>query len=236
MKRLLLLILAAGAVVQVHAQFVFGWSGGWAPCRELNREIYVYNQVNKHGLDKEMDPVHWYQGPVIGIRSGNDDGPFFELLYNRKRAMVAAEFDSAGVAMTRQIKTLCNTYNLGMGVQGGGWRIGISFDAGRFKGFGRRGTVDGIRDLEWNRIWVLDKSRVLGISVYRLYISETIFVERSFANGIVNLRAYCQLPGTKAQLDGLDWFLFRQELNFGNFQHQSFWNFGASLTIAIGGN
>lgn len=235
MKRLILLMLAVTAMVQLHAQFVFGWSGGWAPCRELNREIYVYNQVNKHGLGKEMEPVHWYQGPVIGFRKGEEDGAFVELLYCRKRCKVASEFDSSGVAMTRQIKTLCNTYNLGFGFQGGGWRIGMSFDAGRFKGFGRRGTADGIGDTAWDRIWVVDKKRLIGISIYRLYISESIFVEKSFADGIINIRGYLQLPGTKAQLDRLDQFLFADELNFGEYQHQSFWNFGMSLTIAIGG-
>lgn len=235
MKRLIILLLAILGMEQLHAQFVFGWSGGWAPCRELNREIYVYNQVNKHGLDKEMDAVHWYQGPVIGFRAGDEDGGFVELLYTRKRSKVASEFDSSGVAMTRQIKTLCNTYNLGFGFQSSGWRIGMSFDFGRFKGFGRRATVDGIGDTPWDRIWVLDKKRLIGISIYRLYISETVFVERSLADGLINIRAYCQLPGTKAQLDGLDWFLFKDELNFGNYQEQSFWNFGASLTIAIGG-
>lgn len=235
MKRLLILILAALGFVQLPAQFVFGWSGGWAPCRELNRELYVYNQINKHGLDKEMGAVHWYQGPVIGFRSGNDDGGFVELLYSRKRCKVGSEFDSAGVAMTREIKTLCNTYNLGFGFQAGDWRVGFSFDGGRYKGFGRRSAKDAIGDTEWDRIWVQDKKRLYGISIYRLYIAETVFVERIFADGLINVRAYCQLPGTKAQFDGLDWFLFKQELNFGNYQEESFWNFGASVTFAIGG-
>ncbi len=235
MKKLLVILIALGGVVQLHAQFIFGWNAGWAPCRELNREIYVYNQINKHGLEKEMGEVHWYQGPVIGFRSGSDEGGFVELLYSRKRCKVGSEFDSAGVSMSREIKTLCNTFNLGFGYQSDGWRIGVSVDAGRFKGFGRRAPTSGIGDVEWDRIWVQDKRRLVGISIYRLYLAETIFIERSLADGILNVRAYCQLPGTNAQLDGLDEFLFKQELNFGNYQHEIFWNFGASITIAIGG-
>jgi hypothetical protein len=231
MKKFVIILLALTGVTQLHAQFVIGWSGGWAPARELNREIYVYNAVNS-ALTEKMGAVHWYQGPVIGFRSGTDDGPFVELLYQRKRVKVGSEWDSSGVTMTREMKTLCNTFNLGFGFQTGGWRIGFSFDAGRFKGFGRRGAKDGIDDTAWERIWVKDNSRILFISK-RLYIAETIFVERQF--GFLCLRAYCQLPGIRAEMDRLDEWMFGNDINFAQNQSQAFWNFGMSLTVALGG-
>src|SRR5688572_529835 len=113
MKRLFFIVLVALLPVAAQAQFVLGWSAGWSPCRELNREIYVYNAING-ALSDKMEEVHWYQGPVIGLRMG-EDGGFVELLYQRKRCKVASEWDSAGVTMTREMKTLCNTYNLGFG-------------------------------------------------------------------------------------------------------------------------
>lgn len=231
MKRLLLITCIA-VTSSAHAQFVFGWSGGYAPCRELNREIYVYNAINS-ALNKPMGEVHWYQGPVIGFRSP-DEGGFFELLYSRKRVKVTSEWDSSGVTMTRQMKVLCNTYNLGFGYQKNGWRIGVSLDGGRFKGFGRRGEKDGIGDRDWQRIWVVDKTRLYLFAIYRLYLAETIFVEKQ--QGIFNVRLYAQLPGKSSNLDKLDEWLFGSDINFAMDQEQSFVNLGMSLTIAIGGN
>lgn len=233
MKRLLICILALTGSAQLHAQFIFGWSAGWSPCRELNREIYVYNAINGALTDK-MEEVHWYQGPVIGFRSGKGEGGFVELLYQRKRCKVGSEWDSAGVAMTREMKTLCNTYNFGFGYQGNGWRIGMSLDGGRFKGFGRRGAQDGIGDVAWERIWVVDNKRLYLFSIYRLYLSETIFVEKEM--GVLNARFFWQLPGTKANLDELDEWMFGSDINYGNDQEQSFWNFGMAITIALGGS
>lgn len=223
---LVLLLLSVAA----RAQFIIGWSGGYALCRELNREIYVYDQING-ALTKEMKPVHWYQGLVIGFQSPGD-GPFGELTYNRKRAMVSSEWDSSGVEMTRQLKVLCNTFNLGFGYRNSGWTIGISCDLGRFKGKGRRGVKSSIGDQEFERLWVLDRTRLLGIAVYRLFAQETIFVERNF--GFINFRLYAQLPGMSSQLDGLDTWMFGQDLNFGMHQHERFFNLGAQVTFSIG--
>lgn len=231
MKRILLMITLVLAAAYGKAQFVFGWSGGYAPNHELNRMIYVYNEINKHNLTKEMGPLHWYQGPLIGVRTA-DEGAFMELLYSRKRTKVESEWDSSGVTMTREIKALCNTFNFGFGFQSDGWRIGASLDLGRFKGFGRRGAEDGIGDQKWKRIWEVDKTRLWLISV-RLTCSETVYVEREIG-GFVNVRLFAQLPGIGTDLDMLDDWLFGSDLNFGMNQEQNILNFGAAVTIAIG--
>src|ERR1041385_3457676 len=99
----------------VSAQFEIGWNGGYANPQELNREIYVYNAINStgNGLKKEMPAVHWYQGLVVGFESPGDF--FGELKAVRRSCMVSSEFDSAGVAMKRQLKVQANTLNLGCG-------------------------------------------------------------------------------------------------------------------------
>src|ERR1044071_1771464 len=199
MKRIAIIALLLLSFM-ARAQFTIGWSGGYALCRELNREIYVYDQINS-ALTKEMKPVHWYQGLVIGFQTPGD-GIFGELTYNRKRATVSSEWDSSGVEMTRQLKVLCNTYNLGVGFRSNGWAIGISWDFGRFKGKGRRGPKSSIGDQEFERLWVQDRTRLYGIAIYRLFCQETFFVERNF--GFVNFRMYAQFPGVSSQLDGLD--------------------------------
>lgn len=214
------------------AQFVLGWSGGYATPHELNRVLYVYNSVNKAGLTKEMKPVHWCQGPMIGFQYNQSD-LMLELSYSRKRAKVASEFDSSGVAMTRELKVLSNTYNFGFGYHlGEHFTIGGSFDLGRFKGKGRRGPKDGIGDQDWDRLWVKDKTRLLGISIYRLYLAETVFAELNM--GIVNLRFYAQVLGMRAKLDGLDHWLFGNQLIFGEDEYESMVNYGICLYVKLG--
>lgn len=232
MKRLLLFLCVLLSAREANAQFIIGWNAGYAPTRELNREIYVYNAINRHGLTKEMNEIHWFQGPVIGYRVQGDDG-FVELCYNRKRSKVGAEFDSAGVGMSREMKTLVNTWNFGFGVGDENWTIGASFDFGRYKGFGRRGAQSGIGDQPWERLWTIDNTRLYVISV-RLIMSETIFIERHF--GFMNLRVFAQFPGITSELDGLDYWLFGADLNYGMTQRQKIFNVGAMLTLSIGRN
>lgn len=230
MKRSVALITALFIVHSgLFAQLVLGWNAGYAPARELNREIYVYNAINGHNLSKEMGDVHWYQGPAVGLRTTGD--VYVELLYSRKRSKVASEFDSSGVLMTREMKVLCNTINFGVGFQADGWRIGASFDLGRFKGFGRRGVESTIGDQDWIRIWTLDDRRVAFISM-RLICTETFYVERSF--GLLNLRAYVQLPGINSEMDGLDTWMFGSDLNYASAQKQGFLNAGLMVSLAIG--
>lgn len=231
MNRLVFLLLFCCSADVISAQFIVGWSAGYAPTRELNREIYVYNAINGHNLSKEMAEIHWYQGPVVGWRIGNSES-YVELLYNRKRSKVSAEFDSSGVLMTREMKTLINTWNFGFGLGNDQWTFGGSFDFGRYKGFGRRGVESTIGDESWQYLWHIDKTRILFVSV-RLLLTETIFIERHF--GFMNVRLFTQIPGISVEMDGLDSWLFGGDLNFAMAQKQRPWNVGLMVTFSIGG-
>lgn len=93
-------------VIGVCLICIVGWNAGYALAPELNRTIYVYNALNTT-LTKPMNEVHWYQGPVVGVRLG--DEVFFELLYSRKRVVVSSGWDSYGVGMERQLKVVANS-------------------------------------------------------------------------------------------------------------------------------
>ena len=231
MKRILITLLAFIAGVPLSAQFIIGWSGGYAPNRELNREIYVYNAINRHNLSKEMGEVHWYQGPVVGIRVPMSSTAYVELLYNRKRIKVSSEFDSSGVTMARELKTLVNTFNLGFGIGNENWTFGCSVDFGRDKGFGKRGVAENIGDQAWQRLWLVEQYRILGIS-NRLVLTETIFVERHL--GFINIRLFAQLPGISSETDRLDAWLFGADLNYAKAQVHRPFNVGAMITVSIG--
>lgn len=232
---LILSLVLSLAVSGLSAQkrFVIGWSGGYAFPNELNRELYIYNAINRPNLKKEMPLVHWYQGPTLGMHFGDDR--YFELLYSRKRALVASEFDSSGVAMTRQLKVLLNTWNFGLGTRVNGWGIGTSIDFGRYKGKGRRGPESEIKSQDFQKLWVLDNKRLLGIAIYQLTIAQTFYVERSFGN-FAGLRLYAQIHYMKMQMDGLDPWLFGRGLNYFVYNEGRFTNVGAMLYFNLGKN
>ena len=217
-----------------RAQFVIGWSGGYASPHELNRTIYLFNTQYSDILRDEMKPVHWYQGLITGFRSSKDDGVFVELLYNRKRALVSGSYDSAGVEMVHELKVLSNTWNFGIGVKNGNVSLGMSFDAGRFKGKGRVGTASEIGSKEFERLWVQDNTILLGIHIFKLYMASTAFVEFTAGN-FIGLRFYFQYAFTKNQMEGLDPWLLGRRINFADFMLDKFTSGGVALTLNIGG-
>lgn len=223
----LLLLFAAPA----SAQFMIGYNAGHMGLRELNREIHIYNVVNGSNLSKEMHEMHWYQGPTIGIRTQGN--VYFELMYTRKKSSTSSSFDSSGVAMKRAMKVYGNTINFGVGYRtDDGWGIGGSMDFGRFKGFGKRGPEETIKEQEWRRLWVQDNTRLLGISV-RLYFTATFWVEKTF--GIATVRLYTQPLAFKQPMDGLDLWFFGDNLNFAKGNEESFKNTGIAVYLNIGG-
>ncbi len=223
---LLLLVFA----IRGNAQFMIGYTGGHCSPRELNREIYIYNVLNSANT-KKMHEINWFQGPTIGVRSSGD--VYFELMYSRKKASTFSKFDSSGVDMMRQMKVYGNTFNFGFGTRIDGWAFGGSMDFGRFKGFGRRGPEESIKELPWQRLWVVDNTRLLGISV-RLYFAFTFYVEKTI--GIATIRLYSQQLAFKQGMDGLDRWLFGTGLNYGKEQEETFKNTGIAVYLNIGGN
>ena len=107
MKRACSLFVGLCLIVSaLPAQFIVGWNAGYALALELNPTINVYNALNTT-LTKSMNEVYWYQGPVGGVRFG--DEIFFELLYSRKRLLVSSGWDSVGVGMVQQLKVVVNS-------------------------------------------------------------------------------------------------------------------------------
>ncbi|MEO5642134.1 MAG: hypothetical protein ABIS12_02345 [Bacteroidia bacterium] len=238
--KLILLVLLIFAV-KANAQFLIGYTGGHTGLHELNREIYIYNEINGSNLKERMHPIHWFQGPTIGVKMG--DEVYFEFLYTRKKARTESSFDDTlGVPYHRQIKVYCNTFNFGIGKKVGDWSFGGSLDFGRFKAFGRRGPEASLKDSTWTRLFIVDNSRIIGISV-RLYFATTIWVERTF--GIATIRLYTQPFAFRQEMDGLDnWFFPNRyasdpgggaHMNFAKPNEEHFLNTGISIFLNIGG-
>lgn len=226
----------------LSAQLIIGYNGGHTGLRDLNREIYVYNQINAHQLDKPMHELHWFQGPVVGFRTPGS--PYFEMTYNRKKVRTQSVFtdSTSGQEYNRQIKVYCNTFNFGFGVRVDDWSFGGSMDFGRFKGFGRRGPSASIKDTTWTRLFVVDNTRLIGISV-RLYFAATFWVERTV--GILTVRLYTQPLAFRQPMDGLDnWFFPNRYsadpggggyIDYASPNEQNFLNSGISIFLNIGG-
>lgn len=221
-----LLFLFSG---MLHAQFYVGWNGAHGNPRELNREIYVYNTVNRSGLTKEMANVHWSQGLVLGYKTTGD--VFFDLQYIRKAAVVSSEFTSNGVDMKRQIKTQLNTLNFGAGVQSGSFVFGGSFDFGKYKGKGKRDDKTLIKKDDWTKLWVVD-----GSFLVKCTPGLTAFI--GYQPGRLGVRLFYQFQLFRLQYDRLDPWLFGAPLNgtpdFPFAQEDRFNNLGIEATFSFG--
>jgi hypothetical protein len=216
-------------MLRADAQIMIGYTGGRCHMPELNREIYIYNVMNSPV--KPMKELHWFQGPTIGFRSPGS--PFFEVMYSRKKASTMSVFDSSGVVMNRRMKVYGNTFNFGFGARtNSGWGFGGSMDLGRFTGYGKRGPEETIKDQEWQRLWVVDKTRILFISV-RLYCAATFWVEKTV--GIMTVRLYTQPLAFKQEMDGLDKWFFGGDLNYAKGNEEKFGNTGIAVYLNLGG-
>ncbi|MCX6312775.1 MAG: hypothetical protein NT084_14225 [Bacteroidetes bacterium] len=214
----------------IHSQFIVGWNGGYAFVPDLNKEIYIYNEINKSGLKKEMNLVHLNHGPALGARIGGD--LFYEFLYSWKGASVTSKFDSANVPMVRQLKVYQYSFNFGFGFRANGWTIGASFDFGRFRGKGRRGTEANIKNIAFEKLWT--DPNPFGLLSRIVPVHYTIFAEYKYK--IFGFRPYVQFAAMKIDLGTLDYWLLGTYLNYGEFMQEKFVNCGMMVSIQIGKN
>jgi hypothetical protein len=84
---LLVLILPGFAFSQFNLQFGYGVS--YCNPGDINRLIYVYNNVNRASITKEMPKVHFMHGYDLGVTFG--DRFKIEIHRTSRRANVMAE-------------------------------------------------------------------------------------------------------------------------------------------------
>ncbi|HTL82796.1 MAG TPA: hypothetical protein VL651_13880 [Bacteroidia bacterium] len=233
---LFLLIFSFFVTTSLSSQVILGWSGGYAPDREINRNIYVYNTINTPGLTKQMPEMHYYQGPVVGFRAASDDG-YLELLWNRKWASVSSEFDSSGVPMQRELRSRVNTFNWGGAYSIDGWSAGMSFDFGFCKGMGKRAAKDGFKDRDYEWLWTPE--HFLRLVNRILPDGNTIWIERDLGK-FAAVRIYAQMFWIATDLTSeksgnkIDYWFFGSELNYANPMVQRFNNYGLEIFLKLG--
>jgi hypothetical protein len=192
---------------------------------DLNRLIYVYNNVQGDNLTKKMPKVHFLHGYTIGVSIGSDFK--FEIHRTSRRGNVMAEATVNGVDYIRQLQIISNTLNFGASfAPSPKWDFGASLDIGNFKGFGRTGPAAD--KLKYERLFVLDNSLIM-----RTRFGFTVFAQRNF--GRLSARLYWQwMPFTKS-LDGLDsWLLNGQQIIENHHLEDKMSNLGLEVFFRIG--
>lgn len=193
----------ATALMGQHFNFYAGYGVAYASPGDVNRVIYVYNNVNRATLTKNMPKVHFFHGYTVGITYG---GRFkIELSRTARRSDVFAQGEVNGEKRYRQLRVMSNT--VGFGFQFAPTEklaFGLTYDIGNFKGYGRSGPVGDKPKLTW--LFVVDNSVLI-----RTQMGFTFYAQRNF--GRLSTRLYWQWQILQKRLDNLDsWMLNGQQI------------------------
>lgn len=220
---LLVLIVPDYAFSQFNLQF--GYGVAYASPSEINRLIYVYNNVNRASITKEMAKVHFFHGYTVGITYG--DRFKIELSRTARRSDVVAEGEVNGEKRYRQLRIMSNTIGLGCQLAlSRQWTVGLNYDVGNFKGFGRSAAVGDKPKL--TRLFTLDNSIVA-----RTQMGFTFFAQRNF--GRLSARLYWQWQLLQKRLDIVDsWMLNGQQIIEDSQLQGKMSNLGFQVFFRIG--
>lgn len=216
-------LLANVSYGQVNLQLGYGMA--YANPADLNRLIYVYNNVQGDNLTKQMPKVHFLHGYTIGVSFGSELK--LEVHRTSRRGNVTAKATVNGEDYIRQLQIISNTLNFGFSyAPSAKWDFGASLDIGNFKGFGRTGPAAD--KLKYERLFVLDNSLIM-----RTRFGFTAFAQRNF--GRISARLYWQwMPFTKP-LDRVDsWMLNGQQIIENHHLEDKLSNLGLEVFFRIG--
>lgn len=223
---LLVLILPGFAFSQFNLQFGYGVS--YCNPGDINRLIYVYNNVNRASITKEMPKVHFMHGYDLGVTFG--DRFKIEIHRTSRRANVMAEGMVNGESRFRQLRIISNTMGFGFGAAvSRRWDLGFSIDIGNFKGFGRTGAKG--ENPKYDRLFIIND--MAGKQISRVQFGFTMYAQRNF--GRFGARLYWQWQAIKKPLDRIDsWMLNGQQIIENHQLEDKVSNLGFQLLFRLG--
>ncbi len=226
-----------------EAQFFFraGYNVGFANPREINRVIYVHNQINSiyYATGNDLNQIKTFGGLQIAMGSEFSEGSGWEMSWTNKHDVVKSEFQFNGQTINRELKVRSN--NFGIGFYGGSKNIsfGGSLDFGNFKGFYKRAPSDSIKSAKY--VSVFQNDLVYGGSsdnashdiLRTLQMGFTPFIQ--LKAGPVGLRLFYQWQFVHLPIDNIDNKLLGGDIEQDNQLEDKFNNFGLLFFIQLGG-
>ncbi|MEI7801323.1 MAG: hypothetical protein WCI97_01635 [Bacteroidota bacterium] len=225
------------------AQFFFraGYNVGFTNPKEVNRVIYIHNQINSiyYASGKEMSKVNNFGGIQIAMGSEFEKNSGWEMSWTNKHHVSKSEFQYQAQTVNRYLKVRTN--NFGLGFYGGSDHIafGGSLDFGNFKGFYKR-TDDTSKNAKYvsvfqNQLVFGGSSDQADHSILRtLQMGFTPFIQ--LKSGPIGLRIFYQLQFMNMPLDNIDNRLVGADIETDNQLEDKMSNFGLMLFIQLGGS
>lgn len=225
-----------------EAQFYFraGYNIGLTNPNELNRVIYIHNQINSlyYLSGKEMNSVKDFGGIQIAMGSEFDESSGWEMSWTNKHHVSKSDFIYQGQKVNRYLKVRTN--NFGIGFYGGSdhLSIGGSLDFGNFKGFYKR-TDDTSKNAKY--VSVFQNQLVFGGSsdeedhglLRTLQMGFTPFIQ--YKAGPLGIRLFYQWQFMNLPLDNIDNKLVGADIEQDNVLQDKMNNFGLMLFLQLGG-
>jgi len=225
------------------AQFYFrpGYSVGLCNPREINKVIYVHNQINSeyYTTGKKLPEIRTFGGLAVAIGSESDHNTGWELQWQNKHDIVKSEFEFQGQTIERHLKIRSNMLSLGLYGGNKHFALGGSLDFANFKGFYKRAPKDSIDKADY--VYVFQTKPAMGGSTDEkekniLLTSQmglTLFGQYTY--GPLGARIFYQFQLMNKDIDNLDSRLLGGKIQTDNDLEDRFNNFGILLFLRLGG-
>ncbi len=225
-----------------NAQFFFraGYNVGFANPHEVNRVIYVHNQINSsyYASGNDLNEIKNFGGIHIAMGSEFEKNSGWEMSWTNKHSVSKSEFQFQGQKVNRYLKVRTNNFSLGFYGGGDVVAFGGSLDFGNFKGFYKR-TDDTSQNKKYvpvfqNQVDFGGASDLPDHNMLRTsQMAFTPFIQ--FKGGPFGLRIFYQWQFIRLPIDNIDNKLLGGDIEAYNDLQDKMNNFGVLLFIQLGG-
>ena len=238
-----IVILFLTGTLNCDAQFFFraGYNLGFTNPREVNRVIYIHNQINNsfyYASGNDLNEIKNFGGLQIAMGSEFSENSGWEMSWTNKHHVSKSEFLFQSQTVNRYLKVRTN--NFGLGFYGGGENIAVggSLDFGNFKGFYKR-TDDTSKNAKYVSVFQ-NKGDFFGYSenadhdlLRTMQVGFTPFVQ--LKAGPVGLRFFYQWQFMRLAIDNIDNKLLGGDIEAYNELHDKMSNLGVLFFLQLGG-
>ena len=242
LKKIFALIIFLAATVNCNAQFFFraGYNLALTNPNEINRVIYIHNQINStyYASGNDLNKIKNLGGLHIAIGSEFDENAGWEMSWSNRHHVSKSEFQFQGQKVNRYFKVRTNNFSLGFYGGGENIAIGGSLDFGNLKGFYKR-TDDTSKNAKY--VSVFQNQVVFGGSsdepdhdlLRTMQMGFTPFIQ--LKAGPFGMRFFYQWQFMRLAIDNIDNKLLGQDIEEYNDLQDRMSNFGILFFIQLGG-
>jgi hypothetical protein len=243
LKLFFVLMILASFSHESAAQFFIrgGYSLGMCNPKEINRVVYIHNQINSgyYTTGSEMQKVNTLGGIHIAMGTEMEENSGFEMSWSNKHHVSKADFIFNGETIHRYLKVRTNNFSIGFYGGSAAIAFGGSLDFGNMKGFYKRAPEDSIKSKDY--VSVFQNQLDYGITsddadhdiLRTAQMGFTPFIQ--LRAGPAGLRLFYQWQFKNLGIDNLDNKLLTHDIEPDNQLQDRLSNFGLLFFLQLGG-